>query len=471
MHYFLPPVRCTLNEECTGKSRCDDVVWPLAVWFMKALIICRPGPVIAGSSPWLAPLLHRPLIAHVLEAVWVAGARDLRVLVAPGDQGLIAWLEAAHVDWRPLNPEDSVGDLLAADSAWIAQGQDVLIAEGLKLPQGMVALSPMPANTIYVLGPQLQLDHNWLWIPAALLPRLSSAEAFQAWVHTPLDWHPQVRLSLSPVTSLQDVLALNQMLLARSPEMAQGPEGGLLPGAKISQSVLGARCWVGEDTHLQGVVVEPGHFIPPGLHLENCLIRQGRIHYANQHFELLYAPIPLVQYMRNRQWRRKKRLWSFWTALSLWLVLVLPYLLLRHRHVATVRTWLGIGATPIALPVYPPTESRFFRWGLHWVPFLRAVMRGQLTLVGSPLLAADQADGLQDLPVYYPGIFAAEAGPIPPLVQVWAAAWDNPDAYRYTPWWTWMWPARPESKVPVRPEKAIKPALRPILTGTSELIH
>lgn len=436
---------------------------------MKALIVCRPGPAIAGNSPWLAPLLHRPLIAHVLEAAWVAGARELRVLATLQDQGLIAWLEAARIDWQPLAPEDTLGDVLLSDPAWLTQGhQDLLLAEGLKLPYGMALLSPPTSQAIYALGPELSYESNWLWIPAALLPALSGPHAFQAWTQTPLLHHPQVRLELYPVTGLQAVLGLNQALVTRSPDLAQGPNGGLLPGAEVHQSVLGARCWVGADTRLQGVVVEPGHFIPPGLHLENCLIRQGRVHYANQHFELLYAQIPLVQYLRNRRWRRRKRLWSFWTACLLWLLWVVPYLLLRHRHPATVRTWLGIGATPLELPAYTPTDALFFRWGLHWVPFLRAVMRGQLTLVGSPLLAADQAEGLQDLPVYYPGIFAAEAGPVPPVVQVWAAAWEDPDAYRSAPWWTWMWPARPAAAA-VSPEAPRTAPLRPCLPGTSEL--
>ncbi|MBF2053661.1 MAG: hypothetical protein IGS03_09400 [Candidatus Sericytochromatia bacterium] len=428
---------------------------------MQALFNCRHvaidfSPAWSGSA-YLQPLCNRPLLEYWLDlCVWL-GVSEVLLVVYPGEEALLEHVPDGSEWGLKLHtasgqPDDVLPDVLSRHARLLQH--NLLVLDGPVFPyynrqQLSPSLTLEAEPVIYTLDQdKLRLDFTVLLFSARTLQHLQQArnesERFQRWTSLPLDRHAELNFQILLPQSLRDYYILNLQVLndyqrfqlkgfevapgvfeglhnqiARRPALGgpliTGQACKLGPGVQLERSILHDQVRIEGETRLSNCMVW-GPVYLADISLENRLIWHNQcIDPLSGQQEPLSMPWRLktlledtarAQQRQSEHGRLASRLllrrWPLYQLLKPWLPFELKkYYLNAHGEVLIVPEY--------QLPESPnPLQRLFFSQKLDRVPFLLAVRRGELALVGTRLLPARQEylNYIQQLPIYVPGAFS-----------------------------------------------------------------
>lgn len=423
---------------------------------MKGLLNCRrPHPHLDQNLPvsiWLAPFCDKPLLEFYLDLFVYLEVPEVLLVIEPGQEALMRHYSTGSAWGLRLHYAEGVPGEVLPETLERLKAQlhdDLLIIDGPLFPfyhrQHLKPLRvPAEGSVIYSLNQRhLSLTDNIFLIPQAQLALLLAENCFDTWVKMPLDHHPEIRFPVVPIDSLSAYLQLNLEVLQHGdgfdlPMPAEAP--GFWKGRQV-QIASGARLtpplWLGTATEV-GPEVELEHSLLLGpVRLENTQLREclvlgpSYLHGVSLTHRIIWGH--RSYHPTTGQWEKLEPLWN-WKALleapmarqekqvreSQWVQRFLRWrrplfaLLAGFVHSSHQRWLCNQSGEILSLPVYRkrkrPTwlEQLFFAWQLQWVPWLEAVEKGQLWLVGNQLQEDSPAARLliQRLPVYAPGVFS-----------------------------------------------------------------
>lgn len=422
---------------------------------MKGLLNCRPPESRFDQALpfpiWLAPVCEKPVLEFYFDLFVYLGVREVLLVLEPGEERISRHCGTGTAWGLQLNYLEGVpGEVLpeTLERLKALLNDDLLIVDGPLFPfydrRELRPLRVPGEAAIYSLNQRhLNLTDNILLLPQRQLQALLAENRFDTWVKTPLDHHPEIRFPVVPLHSLPAYVQLNLEMLGRGerfdlPILPEAP--GFWKGRQVqiaANTSLKTPLWLGSGTELGAEVelqrslltgqvrVEQSHLLeclvlgPSYLHgvkLERKLILgQKLLHPATGQVEPLEFNWGWKALLGDPQARAQKQAReSQWVSQFLRWRRPLFRWLSRFARSSTQRWLLSSSGETLELPLYrmrkhPAWPERlFFRYQLQWVPWLEAVEKGQLWLVGNQLYedSLTARSLLSRLPVYAPGVFS-----------------------------------------------------------------
>ncbi|MGV3526677.1 MAG: hypothetical protein ACO1RX_20835 [Candidatus Sericytochromatia bacterium] len=372
---------------------------------MKGLVICRDrqaealGVIQPGVSPWLLPVAGKPLVSYALETLARLGVQEVRLLTDTPD------LEARLGDgqqlglklsYAPLPQEASLEALFVRNRSFLSDA-DVVVMEGLQV------CAPRHAPHCLRLTRSLRLGPDVVALRAAdLAEGLSACAARLAQLPT------EAWIEVLPIRDLASYLDANFTVLAhwrgRISLPAYGEREGFLLGGQVElaadvqlqgvgllghassvqarvqlrQVCLGERVVLGEGTRLARTVVLNDSWVGPGLWLEGKIVSGRR---------LIDVATGTVLDLAEPGWLDDLRPVSeqegWGSRLFAGLVCLLQAPLLWALPPMSQTPYRGLRGE-VRLPETAKLPAWARRWGLDRHFHLRAVVRGDLALLGQP---------------------------------------------------------------------------------------
>ncbi len=271
---------------------------------MKALLLIpgqEPTPCPRVPCLSLFPLLDRPFVQHVVEAIARRGIREIMIVHGPGSQAIKQFLGdgtrwgcsfSYHAINDPERPEAELRTVVPSDGP-------ILIGRADQLPAIPTVIRVTPPGLLYGTA------NNWSgWAVvssqelANLPPDASLGEYLAA---RRLQWvdvgQPIVLRTLADVQAAQRALLLvrfpGAMIAAHEtdPGIWIGRNVQLDPGAKLQSpvfigdntvvaggarvgpgAVVGANCMLSRDSYVHETTVCPGTFVGSGVELDGVIV-------------------------------------------------------------------------------------------------------------------------------------------------------------------------------------------------------
>ncbi|MGE3726022.1 MAG: hypothetical protein AB7I41_10760 [Candidatus Sericytochromatia bacterium] len=365
---------------------------------MKGVILLRDEQISAhldallpGQSPWLLPVVGKPILEYQLETLSCLGVKEV-LLIGAGPsisrkygQGQSLGLK---LEYAPALQTSDWSIALRRNWQFVA-GQDLLLIQGLtltlpehaphclllfgsqRLAEGICALTEK--DLMRLLAKQLE---NFSELPLGkslkVHPIYDPASYRQA--HFWLAENGSNGISLPAYGEKEGVLLGSQLNLASDLHLT-GP--GLIAdncriehGVRLAQTWLGQGVVVGQGTQIKRSVVLPGSYIGPGLSLENKLV-SGQT--------LIDIPTDLLLEIDDNTWLDQLRP-RFHVSVSSRLLAGVVWAVMTPIEKVLQRDWPGLDAQLQTLRDYWRQ-----RLPLALRPKLWQVMTGQMALIGQPL--------------------------------------------------------------------------------------
>lgn len=376
---------------------------------MKGLLICRAShhSALQETFPerhlWLLPVAGKPIIEYQLETLARLGIQEIRLLCDSGSQAL----EARYGNGERLGLQLSYGPLPASDelATVLQRNQGFCLDQDLVVFQGLAITAPLHQPHCLRLTEPVRLnageDQTTLLLALPAERQLVSLQASAD--YTALPWVESRRID-SLNAYYQENIGLMQRWQNRISWPAYGSEAGFQLGERISlssglsltgngliggcsvlaenisleDSILGREVMIGKGCRLRRSVVLDGSWIGPGLNLDEKIVdgqtlidphSGSRLELAESGWLDRLERAPLASFAERL------------LAAVLWLGLLPAYSLWTAREQQRVQLKHGELDLPQAGTGFAA------RLQLHLVPRWRAVLRGELALVGQEPVA------------------------------------------------------------------------------------